>query len=131
MSHLIEVSRQFLWTTRISSHPLLQTQMKWKNPTKAWNACCALNYQKHKWLLCGDCKVVGLILGLQGVYAKYAYFLCWWDCRADDQHYVTQEWPSIQGLKPGYTSLCLTFWQNRAGYYFHLSTSSSVSERTL
>lgn len=26
----------------------------------------ALNYQEQKWLICGDLKVVGLILGLQG-----------------------------------------------------------------
>ena len=30
----------------------------------------ALNYQEHKWLICGDLKVVGLILGLQGGYHK-------------------------------------------------------------
>ncbi|KAF2352327.1 hypothetical protein FHG87_016916 [Trinorchestia longiramus] len=45
-------------------------------------------------------KVVGLILGLQGGYTKYPYFLCLWDSCADDQHYVRQEWPSRQGLKP-------------------------------
>ena len=44
------------------------------------------NYQEHKWLICGDLKVVGLDLGLQGGYANYPVFLC-----ADDQHYVRQE----------------------------------------
>ncbi|KAF2367791.1 hypothetical protein FHG87_001460 [Trinorchestia longiramus] len=61
----------------------------------------ALNNQKHKWLICGDLKVVGLILRLQGGYPKYLCFLCLWDNRADDQHYVRQEWPSRQRLKPG------------------------------
>lgn len=61
----------------------------------------ALNYQEHKWLICGDLKVVGLILGLQGGYTKYPCFLCLWDSRADDQHYVRQEWPARQGLEPG------------------------------
>ena len=61
----------------------------------------ALNYQGHKWLICEDFKVVGVILGLQGGYTKYPCFLCLWDSRTGDQKYVRQEWPSMQGLKPG------------------------------
>ena len=61
----------------------------------------ALNYQEHKWLICGDLKVVGIILGVQGGYTKYPCFLCLWDSCVDDQHYVRQEWPWKQGLKPG------------------------------
>ncbi|KAF2351010.1 hypothetical protein FHG87_018235 [Trinorchestia longiramus] len=60
-----------------------------------------LNYQKHKWLICGDLEIVGIILGLQGGYTKCPCFLCLWDSRVDDQCYVRQEWPSRQGLKPG------------------------------
>ena len=44
----------------------------------------AINYQEHKWLICGDLKVVGLVLGLQGGYTKYPYFVCFWDSQADD-----------------------------------------------
>ncbi|KAK3880370.1 hypothetical protein Pcinc_015136 [Petrolisthes cinctipes] len=61
----------------------------------------ALKYKEHKWLICGDLKVVGLVLGLQGGYTKYPCFMCLWDSRTDDQHYVQLEWPSRQGLKPG------------------------------
>ena len=39
--------------------------------------------------------------GLQGGYTKYPCFLCLWDSRADDQHYIRQEWPLRQGLEPG------------------------------
>ncbi|KAF2344040.1 hypothetical protein FHG87_025204 [Trinorchestia longiramus] len=60
----------------------------------------AMNYEKHKWLTCGGLKVVGLILGFQECYTMYPCFLCLWDSRADDQHYV-KEWPPKQGLKPG------------------------------
>ena len=38
--------------------------------------------------------------GLQGGYTKYPCFLCLWDSRADDQHYIRQEWPLRQGLEP-------------------------------
>ena len=63
----------------------------------------ALNYHDHDhgWLICGDLKVVGLVLGQQGGYTKYPCFLCLWDSRADDQHYIRQEWPLRQGLEPG------------------------------
>ena len=47
---------------------------------------------EYKWLICGDLKVVGLVLGIQRAYTKYPCFLCLWDSRADDQHYVRQEW---------------------------------------
>ena len=36
----------------------------------------AFNYQEHKWLICGDLKVVGLVLELEGRYSKYPCFLC-------------------------------------------------------
>lgn len=79
----------------------------------------ALNYQEHKWLICGDLKVVGLILGLQGGYTKYPCFMCLWDSRADDQHYIRQVWPSRQGLQPGSYNVLFPLWLNQARYYFH------------
>ena len=59
----------------------------------------AVNYQEHKWLVCGDLKVLGLVLGLQDT--KYPCFLCLWDSWADDQDYVRQECQLRQGLKSG------------------------------
>ena len=53
----------------------------------------------HVWLR--YIKVIGLVLGLQSGNTKYPYFLSLWDSRADDQHYVRQEWLLKQGLKPG------------------------------
>ena len=61
----------------------------------------ARNYQEHKWLLCGDLKVVGIILGFQGGYTKHPCFLCLWDNHANDQYYVRKEWPLREVLKPG------------------------------
>lgn len=60
-----------------------------------------LNYDEHKWLICGDLKVVGLILGLQSGYTKFPCFMCLWDSRADNLHYVRSKWPTRKGLKPG------------------------------
>jgi hypothetical protein len=45
--------------------------------------------------------MLGFLLGLQGGYTKYSCFLCLWDSRAVDQHFVTREWPVRQDLNPG------------------------------
>ena len=50
-----------------------------------------IKYEQHQWQLCGDLKVVALLLGLQGGYTKYCCFLCEWDSRARESHYDTLE----------------------------------------
>ena len=57
----------------------------------------AINYQEHK---CGDLKAVELVIWFQNGCTKYPCFLCLGDSQADDQHYVRQEWPLRQGLRP-------------------------------
>lgn len=42
-----------------------------------------------------------MVLGLQGGYTKFPCFLCLWDSRADEQHYIQHDWPSRSGLAPG------------------------------
>ena len=46
-------------------------------------------------------QVVSLILGMQEGYTKYPSFLCLWDTRADDKHYLQNEWPSREILQVG------------------------------
>ena len=60
-----------------------------------------IRYDEHEWLLCGDLKVVALVLGLQGGYTKYCCFLCEWDSRARTAHDVRLYWPTCQLLQPG------------------------------
>lgn len=50
-------------------------------------------YADHKWNLCGDLKVVALLLGLQLGYTKYMCFLCLWNSRDDANHYSQKQWP--------------------------------------
>jgi len=40
-----------------------------------------IKYEEFKWKLCGDLKVVALLLGIQLGYTKYCCFLCEWDSR--------------------------------------------------
>lgn len=60
-----------------------------------------IQYKDYKWSICGDLKVIALLLGLQQGYTKYCCFLCEWDSRARSRHYVQKEWPLRQALTPG------------------------------
>ena len=40
-----------------------------------------INYNKCKWHICGDLKVIALLLGLQLGYTKFSCLLCEWDSR--------------------------------------------------
>ena len=47
-----------------------------------------IKYDEFKWKLCGDLKVVALLLGIHLRYTKYCCFLCEWDSRDMKNHYV-------------------------------------------
>ncbi|GFW17955.1 uncharacterized protein TNCV_2231361 [Trichonephila clavipes] len=57
-----------------------------------------LSYSDHKWTICGELKVISMLLG---GYTKFPCFLCEWDCRDRKQHYVKQTWPIRKTLIPG------------------------------
>ena len=52
-----------------------------------------INYSEHAWNICGDLKVVALLLGMQMFYTKYMCFLCLWDSCDNKAHYEVKEWP--------------------------------------
>lgn len=60
-----------------------------------------INYDINQWQICCDLKVVSMLLGMQGGYTKYMCFLCMWDSRADDKHYVQKHWPKRINFVPG------------------------------
>jgi hypothetical protein len=37
-----------------------------------------IHYEKYKWNICRDLKVIALLLGLKLAYTKYCCFLCEW-----------------------------------------------------
>jgi len=51
----------------------------------------AINYHKFKWQICGELKVIALLLGLQQELTKYYCFICEWDSRALSLHYSRKE----------------------------------------
>lgn len=60
-----------------------------------------VQYAKHCWKVCGDLKVIGMLLGQQGGYTKMPCFICEWDSRAKDKHWTTTTWPARKDLKVG------------------------------
>jgi len=60
-----------------------------------------INYDKFKWQICGDLKVITLLLGLQQGFTKYCYFICEGESRARSLHYSRKDWPARKSLEPG------------------------------
>ena len=60
-----------------------------------------IKYSDHKWLVCGNLKVVGLLLGQQSGYTKLPCFLCEWDSRAESEHWMRISWPPRTRFVPG------------------------------
>ena len=65
----------------------------------------AIKYSEYQWSLCGDLKVIGLLMGMQAGFTKYRCFLCLRDSRAVFQHYKQKDWGSRSTFAPGEHSL--------------------------
>lgn len=61
---------------------------------------CAVSSNTDKWLICGDLKVIELLLGLQ-IGMKFCCFLCFWNTRTTQSCYQVQEWPLKDQFIPG------------------------------
>jgi hypothetical protein len=59
----------------------------------------AINYDKFKWQIFGDLKVIALLLGLQQGFTKYCCFICEWDSRARFLHYSRKDWTARKPLE--------------------------------
>ncbi|KAJ4442913.1 hypothetical protein ANN_04507 [Periplaneta americana] len=54
----------------------------------------SIEYHEHKWKICGDRKLIAVLLGMQLGYTKYCCFLCMWDSRDRKSHYIQADWPA-------------------------------------
>ena len=59
-----------------------------------------IKYSENKWSICGDLKVIGLLLGMEMGYTKHQCFLCQWDSWDDSRHYNQKEWPARKEFVP-------------------------------
>ena len=60
-----------------------------------------IKYSEHAWKICGDFKVIALLLGLQRGYKKISCFICEWDCRDRETHYIKKVRPKCESPTPG------------------------------
>lgn len=60
-----------------------------------------IDYKFHKWLICGDFKMIQMVLGLQQGFTKYPCFLCLWDSRARTEHFKKKDWPKREKWEIG------------------------------
>ena len=60
-----------------------------------------LKYHEHNWIVCVDLKMVNFLLGQQKGFTKFPCFLCRWDSRARDRHWVQKDWPIRDTLEAG------------------------------
>ncbi|KAJ8671539.1 hypothetical protein QAD02_002798 [Eretmocerus hayati] len=59
------------------------------------------NCEEYRWGICGDFKIISMILGLQLGYTRHMCFLCEWNSRGKEEHYVRKVWPPRQQMIPG------------------------------
>ena len=64
-----------------------------------------LKYEEHKWIICVDLKMVNFLLGQQSGYTKFPCFLCLWDSRAKDRHWIQKEWQVRESLQVGQNNI--------------------------
>lgn len=60
-----------------------------------------LQYHQHNWVICVDLKMVNFLLGQQHGFTKFPCYLCMWDSRARDKHWIQKEWPVRESLEAG------------------------------
>jgi hypothetical protein len=60
-----------------------------------------IKYTEHNWMICGDLKIICFLLGQQSGFTKFPCFLCEWDSRARNEHWVKKKWPPRTNLIPG------------------------------
>ncbi|GBM40261.1 hypothetical protein AVEN_201154-1 [Araneus ventricosus] len=61
----------------------------------------SIEYSDHSRHICADLEVIAVLVGLQAGYTKFCYFLCQWDSRDRNKHYMKKVWPKRQFLIPG------------------------------
>jgi hypothetical protein len=63
-----------------------------------------IQYEKYSWYVCGDLKVIALLLGLQLGYTKFCFFLCEWDSR--DQKIILSKTAAKEGKSHMWEEKC-------------------------
>lgn len=60
-----------------------------------------IKYSEHNWQICGDLKILNMILGQHSGYTNFPCFLCLWHSRDRDNYYKKKIWPKKTLFEPG------------------------------
>jgi len=60
-----------------------------------------IKYSEYNWMICGDLKVICILLGQQSGFTKYPCFLYLWDSRVRQEHWVRDIWPKRENFRVG------------------------------
>ena len=91
-----------------------------------------LRYSEHNWAICVNFKMVNFLLGQRGGYTKHPCFLCYWDSRATDQHWVKKDWSAREGLAVGDENIINELLVNRDHIHYPAFGSHKVgSDETI
>ena len=60
-----------------------------------------VKYEEYQWLVCGDFKVIGILLGQQTGYTKMPCFMCEWNSRTYGENWSRREWPKRENVLAG------------------------------
>lgn len=66
-----------------------------------------MKYDQYKWKTCCDLKMVAIISGIKKAYSKHQCFLCTWEGRKDDLHYIDHIWQMREDRVIGEYSIVL------------------------
>ena len=72
---------------KLPSIPMAYAPSTKETYTTMNNILVQVDYKNYQWEVCGDLKVIAVLLGLQTVYIKYSCFLCVWDSIARRTNY--------------------------------------------
>jgi hypothetical protein len=54
-----------------------------------------INYKQHQWMVCGDLKVLCMLLEQQQGYTECPCYICEWDSQAQDKHWTRRTLKNI------------------------------------
>ena len=74
-----------------------------------------IKYTEHMWAICGDLKVIGLFLGQHSGFTKFPCFICEWDSRDRESHWIKKMWQKRQEWIPGKKNILLPLLHIKLG----------------
>ena len=92
----------------------------------------ALKYDDYGWEAIGNFKMVSFLMGLQGGFTKFPYFLCLWDSPDTTAHYHRKDWPQpnlFQWFLTVFVYICCHMFLNH--FYWLIKKISSINNHNI